>query len=354
MNKFGIVLGVTAVVTLAGCVDPNHKGHQRSRNEPKMAAPVVVEPAVPVPEAKPVAPVQDVEIVEVVKVCTCPPGTKHAVPCGCGAAGCACEVVKPEPKPVAPVEETTDYIVQRGDYLAKISKKFNVTISSLRRVNPQLKGDTIRIGQKIKIPGKVDVGVQKVPAGAFAETPKAAPKAYKPYVGATKDYTVKAGDTLGAIAYSNGVNIRQLKELNALSSNTIRVGQKLKVPAGKAKAPAVEKKIEPKPVEAKKPVEEPKPVVEPKPVEEPKVEPPAVAGDDRPTVATNTPPAEAKSAAPAAEDFVSYVVQEGEDILNLSIRFGLSPTEIRELNNLSPDDSLKPGQVLKLPPDTQL
>ena len=48
------------------------------------------------------------------------------------------------------------------------------------------------------------------------------------------------------------------------------------------------------------------------------------------------------------------MVQEGEDITGLSIRFSLSPAEIRELNNLGENDELKPGQVLKLPADTQL
>ena len=60
------------------------------------------------------------------------------------------------------------------------------------------------------------------------------------------------------------------------------------------------------------------------------------------------------SAGQPATDGDSYQVQEGEDVLNLSIRFSLNPSEIRELNNLSPTDELKEGQIIKLPAGTLL
>ena len=355
MNKFGVVFGITAAVAMAGCMDPNYKvpvrgGQNQVKNVPTAVVTPAPEPA-PVtvtPDVTPVTPVHEVKVIEV--GCKCAPGTKHTAPCGCGAPDCKCEVVPP----AHAAEETTDYIVQRGDYLAKISKKFNVTIASLRRVNPQIKNDVVKIGQKIKIPGKVDVGEQKVPAGSFKETPAKAPREYKPYAGPTKEYVVKSGDTLGAIAYGNGINIRQLKELNGLSDNTIRVGQKLKIPAEKvAAAPA------PAPVAAeKKPVAEKKPAAtakaaapaEKKPAAEAK---PAAPAEEKPVAEAVEAPAE-QPKAPAADESVTHIVQEGEDITGLSIRFSLSPAEIRELNSLGENDELKPGQVLKLPADTQL
>lgn len=51
-----------------------------------------------------------------------------------------------------------EYIVQRGDYLAKISKKFNATISSIKKLNPWMGDrDILRVGQKLKIPVNNDV-----------------------------------------------------------------------------------------------------------------------------------------------------------------------------------------------------
>ena len=325
MNKLGIVLGIAAVTVIAGCKDPNYQ-RKASKNEVKDIGTQVEQQPVP-----------DTPIVVEEKHCTCPPGTKHTEPCQCGAPDCQCIVVKKEVKPLPPPEpEYTVYIVQRGDYLAKISKKYNVTINSIKRLN-NLKDDNIRIGQKLKLPGKLEVGEQKVPEGAFAkDTKTTAKKPYAAYTGATKEYVVKSGDTLGAIAYGNGINIRQLKELNGLTSDTLKVGQKLKIPAEKVVTP---KKVETKPVEKK--------------AAEPEVK--AAEAPAEPVVAPVETPAEAPVAAPVEEaaPTQTYTVQEGDDLTDVSIRFGVSAAAMRELNNLGESDKLVAGQILKLPADAQ-
>ena len=327
MNKLGIVLGIAAVTVIAGCKDPNYQ-RKASKDEVKDIGTQVEQQPVP-----------DTPIVVEEKHCTCPPGTKHTEPCQCGAPDCQCIVVKKEVKPLPPPEpEYTVYIVQRGDYLAKISKKYNVTINSIKRLN-NLKDDNIRIGQKLKLPGKLEVGEQKVPEGAFAkDTKTTAKKPYAAYTGATKEYVVKSGDTLGAIAYGNGINIRQLKELNGLTSDTLKVGQKLKIPAEKVVAP---KKVETKPVEKK--------------VVEPEVKAPVEAPAEAPAAAPVETPVEAPVAAPVEETAPTqtYMVQEGDDLTDVSIRFGVSAAAVRELNNLGESDKLVAGQILKLPADAQ-
>ena len=326
MNKLGIVLGIAAVAVIAGCKDPNY------RKTPKGEASNIGTQVEQTPEP-------DTPVVVDEKHCTCPPGTKHTEPCLCGAPDCHCIVEqkiveKKDVKPLPPPEpEYTVYIVQRGDYLAKISKKYNVTINSIKRLN-NLKDDNIRIGQKLKLPGKLDVGEQKVPEGAFAK-PQAqkSAKHYAAYTGATKEYVVKSGDTLGAIAYGNGINIRQLKELNGLTSDSLKIGQKLKIPAEKVVAV---KKVEPKAAEpeVKAPVEAPvEPVAAPV---EPTVEAPVAA----PVEGTSAPTP-------------TYTVQEGEDLTDISIRFGVTAAAVRELNNLGENDKLVAGQILKLPPEAQ-
>lgn len=343
MKKFGMTLGAAAVAVLAGCKDPDYvKGGLRSQDEVKNADTQVV-PAAP---AKPKAP-----------KCTCAPGTKHKTPCSCGAADCKCVVVReeppapvvaPAPKPVEP--ETTIYIVQGGDTLSKISKRFNIKIAAIKNLNKMTK-DVVRLGQKLKLPGKVDVGVQTAPT-----VKKAAPKkGFTPYKGVTKDYTVKNGDTLGKIAYSNGVNIRQLKELNGLKGDALRIGQKLKIPETKVTKEAA-------PVVAKKPDAVP---------EAPKeVEKVAADVDDTNTVdqvesedalpktddVTDSGVQETDGAAEAAPApaTVSYTVGPDEDLAGIAIRFSLEPSEIRELNELGPTDQVKPGQMIKLPASVQL
>ena len=319
MNKLGMVFGLAAVATLAGCKDPDFK---RSSCESQNDVTVVSDRF----ETMPAEP----KVVE----------TKVPVATG--------DLSKQPTDTVAAEPEYTVYIVQSGDYLAKISKKYNVTINSIKRLNPSIKKDVIWVGQKLKLPGKIDVGVQTEPAKAAPA--KASKKTYTPYTGVTKEYVVKNGDTLGGIAYGNGINIRQLKELNGLSGDALKVGQRLKIPAGSAAAPAAtftatvdqssEKKVEVKTVEVK-PVE--KTVDAPAPVE---AAPAEVA------------PAEAAAPADAAPAKVegatmTYVVQEGDDMTGVSIRWGVSAADIRELNNMGESDTLRPGQVIKLPADAQ-
>ena len=344
MNKFGMILGVAAVATVAGCKDPDYQygGGQTSQDEVKSAeTTVVVEPAPVITPVKPVKEPAPIVVEDVKADASAPVEAKSA----------------PMPEP-----EVTEYIVQRGDYLAKISKKFNVRVDAIRKLNPSIKKDVIRIGQKLKLPGKIEVGEQKVPEGAFAKPVKKAAKvgakkaAYAPYTGATKEYVVKSGDTLGAIAYSNGINIRQLKELNALKNNNLKIGQKLKVPAEKvvaakaAETAPVAKAEAAKPAEVAAPAEEAVPAA---PVVAPAEVAPAPAAAEE--VAS---PAEAEAAAPAQEqpaaNYITYTVKEGEeDIHKISINWGVSAAVIRELNNLPDDAKLTPGQVIKLPPEAE-
>ena len=353
MKKFGMVIGAAAIAALAGCKDPNYKraGAPAGQNDVKNADTTVVKP---VAETPPPAP----------KQCTCAPGTVHAKPCACGGANCFCAVeqkpaqpVQPAKvvKPVEPTPETTVYVVQSGDYLAKISRKFNVTIAAIKKTN-NMTSDVVRVGQKLKIPGKFDVGTATAQATAAAPAKKAS--SFTPYSGATKEYVVKGGDTLGSIAYGNGINIRQLKELNGLVNDTLRVGQKLKIPAEKQVKTAAAKKgdksavkpaAEKKALAADKSAANEKPVVEKpaedKPVETPVEQPPAEvkSAEDKPAETASAP-------APATS---TYVVQEGDDMTGVSIRWGVSAAEIRELNNLGENDQLRPGQIIKLPAEAQ-
>ena len=348
MNKFGVVLGIAAVATLAGCKDPDYKHANSTATQD---------------EVKNVDTTTSVAIEPTAAKCTCAPGTKHSAPCTCGAPDCKCIV---ETKTVVtadlsrPVEpEYTIYVVQNGDYLAKISKKFNVTISSIKRLNPSIKKDVVRVGQKLKLPGKIDIGVQAAPVVATVATAAknpAAKKGYTAYTGATKEYVVKNGDTLGSIAYGNGINIRQLKELNGLSSDSLKIGQKLKIPAEKVVKAAPAKKVEAAPAKkaedaAPAKTEAAAPAEAAKPAEATAAEAPAEAAKDA------APVAEAeKAAAPAkaeAAATTTYVVQEGDDMTGVSIRWGVSAAEIRELNNLAETDQLVPGQIIKLPADAQ-
>ena len=104
------------------------------------------------------------------------------------------------------------YTVRRGDTLYKISRRFGVSVGSLRQRNG-LWTDSLRIGQRIIIP-----------TGTAATTTS----------GWT--YTVKRGDTLYTISRRVGVPVNTLRAVNGLASNTLRIGQRLTIPTGTAAA----------------------------------------------------------------------------------------------------------------------
>ena len=348
MNKLAVVLSVAAVATFSGCKDPDFKRPGASnQSDVHMADTQPAPPPADTGVNKPAVTVSPAPTTTVIarKGCLCAPGTIHSEPCKCGADDCACIVKTKGARVPASEQEYSTYVVQNGDYLAKISKKCNVTIAAIKKAN-DLKSDTIRIGQKLKIPGKLPESMTAAPAAAEAsKAAAAAKKSYTPYTGATKEYVVKNGDTLGAIAYGNGINIRQLKELNGLSSDVLRIGQKLKIPAD-GKAAAKTTVAEAKSAEA---------------TEKPAADTPASADADAAAAApvaadeakVEQAAASAEQAAAAAPGTTTYVVQEGEDMTTMAIRFGVAAGVIRELNNLPDDAQLKPGQVIKLPADVQ-
>ena len=378
MNKLGIVFGAAAVAIVAGCMDPNYVPPSK-RGAQNDATPVGGEAAKPVlsPDVRPVGegekqgasvsgqegPAIDIGVQEAPR-CECLPGTIHDAPCACGAPDCKCTVAPAAPaaaKPVAETpapavgENTTTYVVRPGDTLFLISKRFNVKLDSIRKANPQLKGDGIRVGQKLTLPAKVELGKY---AAAPEPVAPAAKKEFTPYTGATTEYVVKSGDCVSRLAAKSGVTSKQLMTLNNLKDANIRIGQKILLPvkaggasaAPAAPAPAV-KKAEQKPAVA--PAAKAEPVVEQPAVAEPAVVEPAQPAAAAPAADAAAATATAAPAADAGGDYIPYVVLKGEDITALSISFGIDPSVIRELNNMSDTDQLVPGQTIRLPADAQ-
>ena len=355
MNKYALIAALAAAATMTGCLDPNYVKPGDRNNKGANVVNAKTDEAKTQTEETPAAETnKETEIAVEEAKCTCPAGAKHTTPCECGAKDCKCEVVKEQ----APAEETTVYYVQRGDYLAKISKKFNVKVDAIRKLNPQLKGDKILFGQKLLLPGKLDVGkAAEKPVVPKAESAKkAAPAKFE---GETKEYVVKSGDYLGKIAAESGITTSQLKELNGLSSDRIRVGQKLKIPAVKqeAKKPEAKKSADKKTgKKAAAKSEEKKPEAAPAQAEA--APQPAVAAEPQPAAAVAEPQPAAEQAQPAAPapeaKAATYTVRDGEDVLELSIRWSVSPSEIRDVNNMSSDEELKPGQTLKVPAGVKL
>lgn len=77
--------------------------------------------------------------------------------------------------------EFTTHIVQRGDTLSKISQRYDIKVDDIVANNPHIKNYVVHLGQKIKLPSKVNVGRQVV-ASARKEIAELVKEAHNAFV----------------------------------------------------------------------------------------------------------------------------------------------------------------------------
>lgn len=150
----------------------------------------------------------------------------------------------PPPQPVPPAAGQ-EYTIVKGDTFATIAKKFpGVSAKHIQEANPTVQPTKLKIGQKIQIPA----GSASAPVNTATSAPD-----NNSVAGGDNSYTVKSGDTLTTIAKSHGTSVKAIRSANSLTTDKIRVGQKLKLPArSSAPAPA-----EPMPTPAPAPMVNP-------------------------------------------------------------------------------------------------
>lgn len=112
------------------------------------------------------------------------------------------------------------YVVQRGDYLAKIARNCGVTLTALLNANPQISNrNLIFPGQVLNIPDGTEPA--SVTGGSI--------------------YIVKPGDTLNKIAARFGITLTALLNANPsiTNANRIEAGQQIRLPEGAIQVPTV-------------------------------------------------------------------------------------------------------------------
>ena len=103
------------------------------------------------------------------------------------------------------VPEITSYIVIKGDTLYSIAKKFNTTVNNIKNTN-NLKTDILSIGQILNL----NLNLNPTPS--------------------INTYIVKKGDTLYSIAKKLGTTVEEIKNLNNLTGNILSINQSLLIP----------------------------------------------------------------------------------------------------------------------------
>jgi LysM repeat protein len=138
----------------------------------------------------------------------------------------------PAPLPApAPAPTESDYVIVKGDTLAKIAKANGVTVKAIEEANPNVQPTRLRVGQKLVLPAG---GPSTTGSTAAAETASGVAST----TGGDETYTVKSGDTLTRIARRYGVTVKAIEAENNLTTTQIKVGKKLNIPAKAEAAPA--------------------------------------------------------------------------------------------------------------------
>ncbi len=135
---------------------------------------------------------------------------------------------------VAPAPAARTYVVKKGETLMKIAKAEHIKVSELASANKLTKTAALKVGQKLTIPAKAEA-----PVTAVASATPAIGSATAPVTSAISgnSYTVKSGDSLWKIAKANNVSVASLKQANSLTSDSLKVNQKLVIPAAAATTP---------------------------------------------------------------------------------------------------------------------
>ena len=183
------------------------------------------------------------------------------------------------------------YVVKNGDYLGRIASRNRCTVAQIKRWN-DLKSNNIRVGQRLVI---YRGGGGPSTSSSSSSTAAAAPSSSSSSTQSstpTGTYTVKSGDTLSGIATRHGVTVNQLKQWNGLTSNNIRVGQKLKL---------------------------------------------------------NSSSSASSASASSSGDYSTYTVKSGDSLYSIAKNYsGVSAQDIMNFNGMS-SSNIKPGMKIKIP-----
>ena len=226
------------------------------------------------------------------------------------------------------------FMVNRNLHFGQISENIGVSMEELRDLNPQYLYDIIPadsheyilrvpynytlafVDKENEIYGYKDsvyfspVKMKQIQNGTVASVGS----------GSYVTYQVKSGDTLGGIARRYGTTVNNIKSWNNLRSNTIRVGQRLRI-YGKGSSPSTTA---------------------------------SSSSSSSTTTASASTSSSSSQAAPATTSsggYVMYTVKKGDTLWAISNQFdGVTLHDILTLNGFTKNTKIYPGMKIKIKP----
>ena len=108
-----------------------------------------------------------------------------------------------------------EYVVQKGDTLYSLAKKYNVSAEQIQGVN-NLSSEMIKVGQTLEVPALVKTHTDSEQKNNIKNKENIT-------------HSVQPGDTLYSLAKEYGVTLEQIQQENGLTSDQIKVAQELKI-----------------------------------------------------------------------------------------------------------------------------
>ena len=142
-----------------------------------------------------------------------------------------------EDAPVVAEESSAPYMVRKGDNLTKLARAHNVSVAQVVAWNG-LDAETVVAGQRLvfRAPAENEGGRETLRRQPKGQSKPLATVAAKPTpektVAMPTVHLVQPGDTLFNISRRFGVSMQRLREINHLTSDEVKLGQKLVVPQG--------------------------------------------------------------------------------------------------------------------------
>lgn len=268
----------------------------------------------------------------------------------------------------SPAPSIATHAIQKGETLSHVASSYGVNSRDLAEYNNIVDPNRVRIGQEIKIPSYARKAPGSPAPRALADLPgqiggKSVPSAASLAGG---QYSVQRGDTLSHIARRYGIKVSAIKQANGMSTDVIRVGQKLAIPGASG---GVISSVDVAMADTSKPVV---PVSSSSTVDdldtnvdvgdlydaESRAMTPSIQDIDFPADSANVKSA-SDTGSPAQQDPASsssqekpiiYKVMDGDTIDEVAKLFIVSKRELVELNGLAPGEELAAGRKIKIPP----
>ncbi|MEJ5996343.1 LysM peptidoglycan-binding domain-containing protein [Pedobacter sp. Du54] len=125
-----------------------------------------------------------------------------------------------------PEADFIEYTIKAKDNLNMLANKYGTTVDEIKKAN-QLNSINLQIGQVLKIPTNKE---QTLTSEISSASVYKAPESEADHSTATIiSHTIKAKESLNALAEKYGTTVEAIKKLNKLRSSSLQIGQVLKI-----------------------------------------------------------------------------------------------------------------------------